>query len=47
MKTSGFPISQKDNEKRRALVPNDISKVKNKQYLFVEIGYGEVLGFTE
>ena len=47
MKTIGVAISQKENEKRRALVPNDISKVKNKQYLFVEKGYGEVLGFTD
>ena len=47
MKTVGFVISHKENENRRALVPDDVSHVKNKQYLFIEKGYGDVLGFTD
>ena len=47
MKTIGFVISHKENENRRALIPDDISRVKNKEYLFIEKGYGDVLGFTD
>lgn len=47
MKSVGFPISHKENEKRRALTVSDISKVKNKSLLFVEHGYGDVLGLSD
>lgn len=47
MKTIGFVISHKENENRRALVPDDVSHVKNKQFLFIEKGYGDVLGYTD
>ncbi|MHC5310082.1 N(5)-(carboxyethyl)ornithine synthase [Myroides sp. LJL116] len=47
MKTVGFPISQKKNEKRRCLIPSDIKNIKNKEYIFVEKGYGEVLGYSD
>lgn len=47
MKTVGFPISQKNNEKRRCLIPSDISNIKNKKLIFVEKGYGEVLGYSD
>lgn len=47
MKTVGFVISHKENENRRALVPEDILKVKNKHLLFIEKGYGDVLGYTD
>lgn len=47
MKTVGFVISHKENENRRALVPEDISKVKNKHLLFIEKSYGDVLGYTD
>lgn len=47
MKTIGFVISHKENENRRALIPDDISYVKNKQFLFIEKGYGDVLGYTD
>ena len=30
MKTIGFPISHKENEKRRAIVPEDIKKLSTK-----------------
>ncbi len=47
MKTIGFLISHKENEKRRALVPADIKNIKNKGNVFVETGYGDVLGYTD
>lgn len=47
MKTVGFPISQKENEKRRCLIPSDINKIKHKDLIFVESGYGEVLGYSD
>lgn len=48
MKTIGFPISHKENENRRAAYPEDIVRnVKNASALYVESGYGEVLGYTD
>lgn len=47
MKTIGFIISHKENEKRRALIPKDIEKIKNKKFIFVESGYGDVLGYND
>lgn len=46
MKTVGLPISHKENERRRTLVPSDIDFIKNPQQIFVEDGYGDVLGYT-
>ena len=47
MKTIGLPISHKENERRRALVPNDIQYIKHPEMIFIETGYGDVLGFTD
>lgn len=47
MKTVGFPISQKENERRRCLIPSDIKNIKHKEYVFVEKGYGNCLGYTD
>ena len=47
MKTIGFPISHKENEYRRALIPNDISKIVNRKNIFIEFDYGKVLGFSD
>jgi N5-(carboxyethyl)ornithine synthase len=47
MKTIGFVISHKENERRRALIPSDIIHIKNKSSVFVESGYGKVLGFCD
>lgn len=47
MKTVGFPISQKNNEKRRCLIPSDIKRIKNKEYIYMEQGYGKVLGYDD
>lgn len=43
----GFIKSDKKNEKRRALLPQDIVNVKNKEYLYFEEGYGEELGISD
>ncbi len=47
MKTIGFIISHKENENRRALIPSDLKKVKNTNYVYIETGYGNVLGYTD
>lgn len=46
-RTMGFVIGHKANEKRRALLPADIERIKNKQQLVFETGYGEQLGITD
>lgn len=46
-KTVGFIISHKENENRRALIPNDIKKIKNSSSIFIEENYGKVLGFSD
>lgn len=47
MKTVGFPISHKENEKRRAMVPSDVAKIKTPSMLYFESGYGDILGFSD
>lgn len=47
MKKLGFAISNKENEKRRAITLNDAKKIINKDYVFFEEGYGNNLGFTD
>ncbi len=47
MKTVGFPISKKENEKRRAIVPEDIIKMESPELLYFEYSYGEVLGIPD
>jgi len=47
MKTIGFLISKKENEKRRALIPNGLVNVRNISYLYFEKGYGEILGYSD
>ena len=34
MKTVGFPISDKENEYRRAIVPDDLKKIIHPEMLF-------------
>lgn len=46
MKTVGLVISHKENEKRRALVPSDIKYIAHPELIYIEDGYGEVLGYT-
>lgn len=47
MKTVGLPISHKENEKRRALTAADVAKIRNHGQIFVEQGYGDVLGYSD
>lgn len=47
MKTVGFVISRKENEKRRALCLEDIEKVRHKDMLFFEKGYFDDFGFSD
>lgn len=47
MKNIGLMISTKENEKRRALLPKHIAKIKNKKNLFFESGYGAFFGHAD
>lgn len=47
MKTIGFPISHKENEKRRALIPSHIAQIRNKSQIYIESGYGDLLGYSD
>lgn len=47
IKTIGFPISPKENENRRAIVPEDINKLENAELIFIESGFGDVLGISD
>lgn len=47
MKTIGFPISHKENEYRRAIVPAHLKNIEYPELLYFEKGYGEVLGIED
>ena len=47
MKTVGLPISHKENEHRRALVVEEIRNMRFPELVYVETGYGEVLGVSD
>lgn len=47
MKTVGFPISHKENEYRRAIVPEHLKKIEHPERLYFEKGYGIVLGIDD
>lgn len=47
MKTVGFVISDLVSEKRRGLLPEDIKDIKHHSKVYVEAGYGEVLGIND
>lgn len=47
MKTVGFPISYKENEYRRAIVPAHLKKMTHPELLYFEKKYGEVLGIDD
>jgi N5-(carboxyethyl)ornithine synthase len=47
LRTIGFPISHKENEFRRAIVPEHISLMSHPGCLYFEKGYGEVLGILD
>lgn len=47
MKTIGFPISHKENEHRRAIVPAHLKRMDCPEMLYFEKGYGVVLGIKD
>lgn len=47
MKTVGFPISRKENERRRALIPEHVKMIHHPECLYFEEGYGKELGYTD
>ena len=47
MKTIGFPISTKENENRRAIIPEDLRGFKYPEYIYIEKGFGNVLGISD
>ncbi len=47
IKTVGFPISHKENENRRALVPDHIRSMSHPESLYFEKGYGDILGICD
>ena len=47
MKRVGLPISHKENENRRALIPEDIARLRHPEQVYIEMGYGQVLGYTD
>ena len=47
MKTIGFPISHKENENRRAIVPEHLKLLKHTEAVLIEEGYGAVLGYDD
>ncbi len=47
MKTVGFPISHKENEFRRALIPEHAAGMAHPENLYFETGYGDVLGYSD
>ncbi|MGN1443039.1 MAG: N(5)-(carboxyethyl)ornithine synthase [Acutalibacteraceae bacterium] len=47
MKAVGFPISHKENENRRAIIPEHIKLMKSPESLYFEKGYGEILGIDD
>lgn len=47
MKNIAFVISTKLKEKRRAILPKDLKKIKNISNVFIESGYGHSLGYTD
>lgn len=47
MNKIGFLVSEKENENRRAIILEDIKKIKNKKYMFFQKGYGNKIGFSD
>ena len=46
-KTMGLLISHKNNEKRRAILPEDVKKLRNAGMLYFETGYGDSVGHPD
>lgn len=46
-RTIGFPVSHKENECRRAIIPFHLKNIEHPENLYFEYGYGEVLGISD
>lgn len=46
-RTMGLVISHKNNEKRRAILPEDVIKLRNHDMLYFETGYGNSVGCSD
>ena len=46
-RTIGFPVSHKENECRRAIIPLHIKNIEHPENLYFEYGYGDVLGIDD
>jgi len=47
LKSIGFPISRKENEFRRALLPDGLRAMRNPGRCFIEKGFGEPVGVSD
>ena len=47
IKTISFIKSTKNSEKRRAIIPEDLVNIRNKSFVYIESGYGDVLGYSD
>lgn len=47
MNAVGLPISHKENERRRALTPNDVSLIRHPEEVWIETGYGDVISYSD
>lgn len=47
MRTVGFVASHKENEKRRIIAPEQLRRFPSAAQIYVEKGYGEVLGISD
>ena len=47
MEMMGFLISHKNNEQRRALLPTELERIRNRDRLLFETGYGESVDFSD
>lgn len=47
MKSIGFVIGHKENEKRRAILPSEIGLIQHPEMIYIEKGYGEIYGCSD
>lgn len=47
LKSVGFPISHKENELRRSIIPPHIKMISHPEMLWFEYGYGAVCGYSD
>ncbi len=46
-RTMGLLISHKNNEKRRAILPDQVAELRNPDMLYFETGYGTSVGHSD